>query len=241
MGESDYLFYFTFIFDVCPILPGRSSLLSTWYLISHFTSFIAQQCFFHSLFRMGESDYPYDNPEYKNLSQTKRKILFFLFIFLKKEYDAWIFHTLFRIRFWLKFLFPVNPFLFHDVISLEETQVQYVQKKFSSSVTSVNRDRPRFCIILSPSWHQTWYEVELQVESVGSNNGLVSHYKWQLFNRPLCDAICLMTNGQLQTWYHISTHTEGMRFLSFLLVLKVCILSFDIFFRYFFLFVSSRT
>lgn len=37
---------------------------------------------------------------WERCSQTKRKKLGFLFIFLKKEYDVWIFHTLFfRIRF----------------------------------------------------------------------------------------------------------------------------------------------
>jgi hypothetical protein len=45
----------------CPIFTGRSCLLSTWYFISHFTSFIAQQCFFIALFRMEESDYLDDN------------------------------------------------------------------------------------------------------------------------------------------------------------------------------------
>ncbi len=47
---------FTHLFELsCPILSGRFCLLSTWYFISHFHIFIAQQCFFHSLFHMGES------------------------------------------------------------------------------------------------------------------------------------------------------------------------------------------
>ncbi len=46
MGESIYLFYFIHLYLLsCPIFTVRSSLLSTWYFISHFTSFIAQQCF----------------------------------------------------------------------------------------------------------------------------------------------------------------------------------------------------
>jgi hypothetical protein len=89
MGESVYLLYFhisvCFIFTfICSLLPGETGqILPFIYMIFyvHFHIFIAQQCLFHSLFRMGESNYLYDNLGYKSLSQTKRKILFFLFIF----------------------------------------------------------------------------------------------------------------------------------------------------------------
>ncbi len=63
----------------CPILPGRFCLLSVQYFISHFHIFIALQCFFHSLFRMGESDYLDDNLMQKPL--TRIYIYIYIYIF----------------------------------------------------------------------------------------------------------------------------------------------------------------
>ncbi len=48
MGESDCLLFMSMCF-LPDIFLGRSCLLSTWYFISHFTCYIAQQCFLHSL------------------------------------------------------------------------------------------------------------------------------------------------------------------------------------------------
>ncbi len=45
-------------------------------------------------------------------------------IFLKKEYAAWIFHTLFRIRFLIEDLSLVNTLVSHDAISLQESLVR---------------------------------------------------------------------------------------------------------------------
>ena len=54
---------------------------SLWYFSSHILTFHIVYCskmlFSNRLFRMGESDYLYDNLGYRTLSQTKRKILFF--------------------------------------------------------------------------------------------------------------------------------------------------------------------
>ena len=51
---------------------------------------------FHRLFRKGESDYLYDNLGYRSLSQTKRKICIFLFIFEERICRVEI-HMLFEI------------------------------------------------------------------------------------------------------------------------------------------------
>ncbi len=69
---------FLYLFS-CPIFTDRSCQLSTWYFISHFHIFIAQQCFFHGLFRMGESDYLDDNLMTEAILM-KRKMIFFLFL-----------------------------------------------------------------------------------------------------------------------------------------------------------------
>ena len=59
---------------------GRLLILIDIYL-SHFTLCIAQNASLHNLFRMGESDYLDDNLWCRSLSQTKRKIMFFLLFF----------------------------------------------------------------------------------------------------------------------------------------------------------------
>jgi hypothetical protein len=110
MGGSGYLFYFLYFLS-CPIFMGRSCFIYTWYLfISHFTSFVAQQCFFHSLFRMGKSDYLDDNLIQKHFSRKKEKF----FSYRKKEFRRRSFSRAFYEAFFIEISAHKNVIVCHD-------------------------------------------------------------------------------------------------------------------------------
>ena len=64
LGREFILFIFTFLCTLYYLFYFHIYMCSFAVFIcfiSHFHIFITQQCFFHSLFRMGESDYLHDN------------------------------------------------------------------------------------------------------------------------------------------------------------------------------------
>jgi hypothetical protein len=68
-------------------------------ILCHTSNFVLlNNASFHRLFRMGESDYLYDNLGYRSLSQTKKKIFFYLSFFEERICRVEI-HMLFRIVF----------------------------------------------------------------------------------------------------------------------------------------------